>query len=157
MGLFDFVKNSGHKLFSNDAQASHKIEEHIRTNNPGIKDLKVNYKSPNVYLSGEAQSPEALQKVVLMAGNVEGVQSVNVDGVKVPAHISSPQAVDGYNRTQYYIIQSGDTLSKIAQRFYGDPNRYPFIFEANREVIKNADLIFPGQKILIPQEMKKSA
>jgi nucleoid-associated protein YgaU len=152
MGLFDFVKNTGHKLFSSDAQANQKIEENIRSHNPGINDLKVNYKNSIVYLSGNAQSPEALQKAVLMAGNVQGVESVNVDGVTVPAHLSGPQAVESYNKIQYYIIQSGDTLSKIAQHFYGNPSKYSTIFEANREVIRNPDLIFPGQKIRIPQE-----
>ena len=52
---------------------------------------------------------------------------------------------------QYYIIKSGDTLSAIAKQFYGDANTYPKIFEANREVIKDANLIFPGQKIRIPK------
>jgi len=54
--------------------------------------------------------------------------------------------------TEYYIIQAGDTLSKIARQFYHDPNQYPKIFEANREVIKDPNLIFPGQKIRIPIE-----
>jgi nucleoid-associated protein YgaU len=49
------------------------------------------------------------------------------------------------------LIKSGDTLSAIAKQFYGDPNKYPKIFEANREVIKDANLIFPGQKIRIPK------
>ena len=44
----------------------------------------------------------------------------------------------------------GDTLSAIAKKYYGDANKYPRIFEANREVIKDANLIFPGQKIRIP-------
>lgn len=152
MGLFDFVKNIGHKLFSDEGQANRKIEEHISANNPGIKDLKVDYKNSTVYLSGEAQSPEALQKAVLMAGNVQGVESVNVDGMKVPAGVSGPTAVESYDNTRYYVIQSGDTLSKIAQQFYGSATKYPRIFEANREVIKDPDLIFPGQKIRIPPE-----
>jgi nucleoid-associated protein YgaU len=152
MSLFDFVKTIGHKLFSDEGQANQKIEEHIVANNPGIKDLKVDYKNSIVYLSGEAQSPEALQKAVLMAGNVQGVESVNVDGVKVPAGVSDPKAVENYDNTRYYVIQSGDTLSKIAQQFYGSAAKYPRIFEANREVIKDPDLIFPGQKIRIPPE-----
>ena len=53
--------------------------------------------------------------------------------------------------TQYYVIKSGDTLSAIARQFYGDANQYPKIFDANREVIKDANLIFPGQKIRIPK------
>ena len=53
-------------------------------------------------------------------------------------------------KVEYYVIQKGDTLSKIAQHYYGDPMAYPKIFEANREVIQNPDKIFPGQKIRIP-------
>lgn len=46
--------------------------------------------------------------------------------------------------TQYYVIKQGDTLSAIARQFHGDANKYPKIFEANREVIEDANLIFPG-------------
>ena len=50
----------------------------------------------------------------------------------------------------YYTIVSGDSLSKIAKKFYGNAMDYPKLFEANREVIKDADLIYPGQKIRVP-------
>jgi nucleoid-associated protein YgaU len=53
-------------------------------------------------------------------------------------------------KVEYYIIKKGDTLSAIAKQFYGKANDYPKIFEANREVIKDPNLIFPGQKIRIP-------
>jgi nucleoid-associated protein YgaU len=49
-----------------------------------------------------------------------------------------------------YTIKSGDTLSKIAKREYGDANAWSRIFEANRETIKNPDKIYPGQEIKIP-------
>ena len=51
----------------------------------------------------------------------------------------------------YYTIVKGDNLSKIAKKFYGDANKYKIIFDANREVIKDANLIYPGQKIRIPK------
>jgi nucleoid-associated protein YgaU len=47
-------------------------------------------------------------------------------------------------------IKKGDTVSKVAKWHYDDANKYPKILEANQEVIKDADLIFPGQKIRIP-------
>ena len=53
-------------------------------------------------------------------------------------------------KTEFYVIQKGDSLSKIAKQWYGDPMKYPIIFEANREVIKDEDLIYPGQTIRIP-------
>ena len=49
------------------------------------------------------------------------------------------------------MIVAGDNLSKIAKHFYGNPNLYPQIFEANQEVIKDPNKIFPGQKIRIPR------
>ena len=48
------------------------------------------------------------------------------------------------------MIKSGDTLGKIARHYYGNANRYPRIFDANREVIEDPDKIYPGQKIRIP-------
>ncbi|WP_296321590.1 LysM peptidoglycan-binding domain-containing protein [Reyranella sp.] len=77
-----------------------------------------------------------------MAGNVMGVGEVKIAGV-------APASVD--DGTQYYLIKSGDTLSAVAKQFYGDANKYPKIFEANREVIKDPNQIFPGQKIRIPK------
>ncbi|CAI8801969.1 peptidoglycan-binding protein LysM [Methylocaldum szegediense] len=152
MGLFDFARDIGHRLFTEEGHAARKIEEHINQNNPGIKNLKVDFRDSVAYLSGEAESAEAVQKAALMAGNIKGVEAVKVEGVKLPAGVSSPETVETFGETQYYVIQPGDTLSKIAQRFYKDANKYSKIFEANREVIKDPDLIFPGQKIRIPIE-----
>jgi nucleoid-associated protein YgaU len=84
-----------------------------------------------------------MQKAVLIAGNVQGVSEVSISGLKVPP----PK-----EKVEYYIIVKGDTLSKIAKQYYGDANKYPRIFDANREVIKDANLIYPGQKIRIPMD-----
>jgi nucleoid-associated protein YgaU len=142
MGLFDFVKDVGKKVFGNEAEASDKIRQEIEQDNPGIKGLTVTYDNGVVSLAGEAASPEALEKAVLMAGNVKGVESINVDGLTAP-----PQTAE----VEFYVIAKGDSLSAVAKRFYGDANAYPRIFEANREVIKDANLIYPGQKIRIPK------
>jgi nucleoid-associated protein YgaU len=143
MGLFDFVRDIGRKIFNSDAEANDKIKAEIEASLKGIEGLTVDYDpaSGTVALGGQASSTEALQKAILIAGNTKGVGNVSVDGMKAPA---------AEDQTQYYIIKSGDTLSAIAQHFYKDANKYPKIFEANREVIKDANLIFPGQKIRIP-------
>lgn len=52
---------------------------------------------------------------------------------------------------EFYVVQKGDSLSAIAKRLYGDPMAYKRIFEANQGVIKDPNLIYPGQKILIPR------
>jgi nucleoid-associated protein YgaU len=117
MGLFDFVKNIGNKLFTNESQAAQKLQEAIQANNPGVKNLKVDYKNATAYISGEADNPEALQKAVLIAGNTQGVEAVNIDGMKVAVGGASPSAIETFGETEYYIIKSGDTLSKIAQHY----------------------------------------
>ncbi|NEV64060.1 peptidoglycan-binding protein LysM [Thiorhodococcus minor] len=141
MGLFDFAKAVGHKLFTKDADAEEKIREHIEQANPGIQDLKVSYQDGAVSLSGKTDDAAAMEKAVLMAGNVMGVEKVTADGLE------APEAVE---KVDYYVIQKGDTLSAVAKHFYGKASAYPRIFDANREVIKDPDLIFPGQKIRIP-------
>jgi nucleoid-associated protein YgaU len=140
MGLFDFVKEIGHKLFNRDEEAAEKIKKHLEETNPGISGLAVEFKNGVVSMSGQATSAEAMEKAVLMAGNVQGVSEVKIDGLQAPP----VQA-----KVEYYLIKKGDTLSAIAKQFYGKPNDYPRIFEANREVIKDPNKIFPGQKIRI--------
>jgi nucleoid-associated protein YgaU len=50
-----------------------------------------------------------------------------------------------------YSVQPGDSLSKIAKKFYGNANDWKRIFEANRDRIKNPDLIQPGWTLKIPE------
>ena len=49
-----------------------------------------------------------------------------------------------------YTVESGDTLSGIAKKMYGDANQYPRIFEANQPMLKDPDRIYPGQVLRIP-------
>jgi len=49
-----------------------------------------------------------------------------------------------------YTVQSGDSLSKIAKHVYGDANKWHAIFDANRDKIRNPDLIQPGQILTLP-------
>ena len=51
---------------------------------------------------------------------------------------------------QTYTVKSGDTLSKIAQQYYGDSGQYMRIFEANRDKLKDPDKIQVGQQLTIP-------
>ena len=53
-----------------------------------------------------------------------------------------------------YVVVAGDSLSKIAQRQYGSASKWPRIYEANRAVIKDPDLIYPGQELRIPEAEK---
>lgn len=143
MGLFDFAADIGKKIFGiGDADAAEKIKENIEANNPGVTDLTVSLDDEVCTLTGTCESAEAKEKVVLMAGNMQGVGSVNGDGLTAP---------DPVAEVEYYTIQKGDTLWAIASKHLGSGAKYPEIFEANREVIEDPDKIFPGQKIRIPK------
>jgi LysM repeat protein len=52
--------------------------------------------------------------------------------------------------TRRYTVQRGDTLSSIAQRFYGSSGDWNRLYAANRSVLHNPNMIFPGQVLAIP-------
>ncbi len=137
MGLLSFAIDKGKKLLGlgNDEQnVKNEILESSST--MPIENLEVKVEGDKIILSGDA-SPEDKAKAALIAGNIKGVKEVIFEGTQ--------------EDDQYYEIKAGDNLSKISKEFYGNPNHYLKIFEANKEVIKDMNLIYPGQKIRIPK------
>ncbi len=59
--------------------------------------------------------------------------------------------VDPYMGFAVHTVVQGETLSSIAEQWYGDPDRYRIIFQANRHVLDDPDVIIPGQELRIPQ------
>ncbi|WP_298237992.1 LysM peptidoglycan-binding domain-containing protein [uncultured Algibacter sp.] len=49
-----------------------------------------------------------------------------------------------------HVVNSGETLGKIAKHYYGDAMKYKEIFAANTDILKNPDLIYPDQELIIP-------
>lgn len=64
---------------------------------------------------------------------------------------TAPAAAPPVGPPRTYTVADGDNLSKIAKKFYGKSNQWRRIFEANRDVIDNPDLIYPGQVLKIPE------
>ena len=62
-----------------------------------------------------------------------------------------PSSLSTASTERMYIVQSGDSLSKISKKFYGDANSWRRIYDANKDVVKNPDLIQPGWKLRIPE------
>ena len=56
-----------------------------------------------------------------------------------------------YQAQKFYIVRQGDTLSKISKRYYGSPKKWHRIYEANRGVLEDPDVLKPGSKLRIPQ------
>ncbi len=164
MGLMSFIKTAGEKLFGKgDAKAaadavaaaptpeavaamsdaaSKAIADYIETQGLGVSGLSIAFDAPSgtVTVSGQVPDQASKEKVLLCCGNVHGVEAVN-DMLTVDA--PEPEA-------QWHTVVSGDNLSKIAKAFYGDANKYPVIFEANKPMLSHPDKIYPGQMLRIP-------
>jgi nucleoid-associated protein YgaU len=154
MGLFSFIKEAGEKLFGGsaaqaaepaqdlNAKAAKAIETYIGTQNLGVSDVKVQFDGSQgkVTVQGTAPTQAVKEKVTLCCGNVSSVQSVDNQMA-----VTSPEP-----EAQYHDVVRGDTLSAIAKKFYGDANKYPVIFEANKPMLSHPDKIYPGQKLRIP-------
>ena len=140
MGLFDFVKNAGKSLFgSSDANAAEAIAKEV--GDPTLADkIKVEIDGENVKISGDIPDQATKEKLILAAGNVEGVSKVEED---LTTAQTEPEA-------SFHTVEKGDTLWAIAERSYGNGSKYMAIFEANKPMLSDPDKIYPGQKLRIP-------
>jgi nucleoid-associated protein YgaU len=150
MGLFDFVKEAGRKLgIGSDAPTPDDLRAEVTKLGLDAKDLAVDVQGDTVKVSGNAPSQELREKIVLAMGNVHGVAKVE-DNITVAAAGSSVPSASSGAESKFYTVKSGDTLSKVSKEFYGDPNRYNAIFEANKPMLEHPDKIYPGQVLRIP-------
>jgi nucleoid-associated protein YgaU len=150
MGLFDFVKEAGRKLgIGSDAPTPDDLRAEVTKLGLDAKDLAVDVQGDTVKVSGSAPSQELREKIVLAMGNVHGVSKVE-DNITVAAAGSSAPSASSGAESKFYTVKSGDTLSKVSKEFYGDPNRYNAIFEANKPMLEHPDKIYPGQVLRIP-------
>ncbi|MEM6582320.1 MAG: peptidoglycan-binding protein LysM [Pseudomonadota bacterium] len=165
MGLFDFVASAGEKLTESvlgstaneEATAPAKISPErvaeLRRQNISkmVSELDIDGEQVSVSVNGDtatltgtAPSQDALEKIVLCAGNQFGIAKVDCQ-----LQVDAPEQAEVSEAT-FYTVQAGDTLGKIAQAHYGDAGKYPVIFEANQPMLKDADKIYPGQSLRIP-------
>jgi nucleoid-associated protein YgaU len=163
MGMISFIKEAGEKLFGiGKAQAaepaasapspeqlaalnqtaSQAIATYIQSMNLNVEGLDVTFDgaSATVTVAGVAPDQATKEKVVLCCGNVAHVAAVN-DLITV----ATPEP-----ESQMYTVVKGDNLSKVSKAFYGTPNKYTQIFEANKPMLSHPDKIYPGQVLRIP-------
>lgn len=160
MALFSFLKDAGSKLFgkggkstdaSTDVSAADRLSQAnklksmalrgvIEALNLPIHNLELEVNDDHVVVYGQTDSQADREKVILAIGNVDGIATVD-DRISV-VH-QEPEA-------QFYEVKKGDTLSRIAREFYGNAMKYPVIFDANKPMLKDPNLIYPGQVLRIP-------
>ena len=169
MGFFDFARNAGEKIFGGADLDENKIREHILAQGLALKPFSVvvqNADEGNVALIGYAKTLADKEKAIITAGNIKGVEKIDdrlrlgepdwmkqgdaavdtpvtADQVGEPTHDEAPTA-------RFYTVESGDNLSKIAKQVYGNANKYPAIFDANKPMLSDPDKIYPGQVLRIP-------
>lgn len=147
MGLFSFIKAVGEKIGGkeNDAPQAEEVKKSLDALKLGTDGVQVRVDGDKVILSGVVKDRDALEKVILAAGNNKGVAQVDSDGLKAASGQAAGEPV-------LYVVKKGDTLSKIAEEQYGkgNANKYPLIFEANKPMLASPDRIYPGQTLRIP-------
>jgi len=150
MGLISFIKNAGEKIFKSEAKREQEkadmIANHIKKFGFNTSDIQVKVDDDKVTLMGSIDTLENKNKIIVAAGNIEGISAVD-DWivVKQPPVVAPPQP-----EKQFYTVKKGDYLSKIAKEVYGNANKYNVIFEANKPMLKDPNLIYPGQVLVIP-------
>lgn len=155
MGLFSFVKAAGKKILTKSTLSKRnksRSDKEIKDRQEGmleamiynaglrIQNLDVELSGNTVIVYGETEHARDRETAILILGNVDGVAEVD-DRISVT--VPEPEM-------EFYEVQEGDSLSRIAKKYYGDPLKYHILFEANRHIIDDPNLIFPGQKIRIP-------
>jgi len=167
MGLFDFLKVAGEDEINETVEVSQDRVNTLRQENIARKiaaldidgeKISVTVQGEVATVSGSAPSQEALEKIVLCAGNQHGIGQVDcqieVDAPPPPAAeapVATPEAAPTpAGESAFYEVKAGDTLGAIAKAHYGDASKYTVIFEANRPMLSDPDKIYPGQKLRIP-------
>jgi LysM repeat protein len=118
----------------------------------GVRLQNVHVENDKLLIRGEAPSQEAKNRVwdqikLVDPNYPDLVVDITVSGGQTQA---AGAATGGGQQTRTYTVQPGDSLSKIARQFYGNPNDYMKIFEANRDQLKDPNRIQPGQQLIIP-------
>jgi len=108
----------------------------------GIKDGKVSEENGVLKIKGEAKT--AYEKNLLW-------DKIKEIGGESPSDIKANITVSDNSVYHRHVVQPGESLSKIAKHYYGDPMKYKQIFSANTDILKNPDMIHPDQVLVIPK------
>jgi nucleoid-associated protein YgaU len=155
MGLISFMKGAGEKLFgkteaAKEADKATMILNHIRSFGFDTSNIQAQVEGELVIMTGRVDTIANKNRILVAAGNVEGISKVEDRLAVLPPAGEIPVIMPVEPEKQFYTVVPGDTLSKIAKRMYGNANKYPVIFEANTPMLKHPDKIYPGQVLVIP-------
>ncbi len=107
----------------------------------GIKDGKVTEEDGVLKIKGEAKTQYEKD---LLWDKIKQIGGENPSDLKANITVGDTSV---YHR---HVVKSGESLSKIAKHYYGDPMKYKQIFSANTNILKDPDMIHPDQVLVIP-------
>lgn len=157
MGVFDFTRDAGQSV----SGGATSLSSHINTLLPEmlakyglqVDNPQVNFNNGVATITGEAANQATKEKIILTLGNLKGVSQVDDRmTIKGQAPAEEQQEEAPAQEAQFYTVKRGDSLSKIAKAILGDAMKYPAIFEANKPMLTDPNLIYPGQVLRIPSE-----
>ena len=116
----------------------------------------VNMEGEKLLLRGVAPSQDAKNKVwdqikLIDSSYSDLIADITVTETTAPRTQTAGASASGGGSARTYTVQAGDSLSKISKQFYGNPNEYMKIFEANRDKLNDPNKIFPDQQLVIPE------
>ncbi len=117
----------------------------------------VNMQGDKLYLKAEVANEDAKDKIWNQIKQIDPAYSDLTADITVNSALPQPapqvqaQAAGSTQPQRTYQVQAGDSLSKIAQQFYGKATEYNKIFEANRDKLDNPDHVRAGQTLVIPE------
>ena len=142
MGLWNFVKGSGKKLFGGGQEPTldgAALQDEISELGLDASGMEITVDGDTVKVSGDAVSQEMKEKTILAVGNVKGVSAVE-------------DSVPSAGEPVFHTVEKGDTLWAISAKTLGSGARYEEIFEANKPMLSHPDKIYQGQMLRIPQD-----
>ena len=176
MGIFDFIKNAGNKVFKrdkdDDGDSVEDVRRHLASHGVSTQDVTIMVDGEKVTLMGYVPTMDVKEKTVLLAGNIDGISKVDdrlhvgvrpgkatgavagsTQGTGTGKVAMSPDETPGPQwQSRIYTVEKGDTLSAISKKMYGDASDYNIIFEANKPMLADPDKIYPGQVLRIPAQ-----
>jgi nucleoid-associated protein YgaU len=108
----------------------------------GVSWKNIHVEGGKLLIRGAAPNDAIKNEVWIRIKDIDPLYQDLTADVTIDASLKVPETM--------YTVVAGDSLSKIARHFYGDANKYMKIFEANKDQLKNPDLIRPGQTLRIP-------
>jgi len=165
MGLFDKMFGRGASEAEQQQGAQQRFNELKQkyqtvlttADNERIQFQNLHVQDNKLFIRGIAPSDEAKNKfwdqIKLVNPNQDDITAdISVDSSRAMGAAAGGGEGSG---GQTYEVKSGDNLSKIRKQFYGDANEYMRIFYANRDQLKDPDMIKVGQKLAIPPDDSK--